>query len=75
MEIYIVITEDHHDDTRIELFRNMESAINNAKCMAMASCSHIEDYTEHNSPLEGVLFFAEYSCEGDSVMVKVGELN
>ena len=67
-KIYIVIIEDRHTDVVVLAYKNKEEAIEAGKKMAKDYCGREEDYEEHQ--IEGWLFHAKYSCEGDSVTVQ-----
>lgn len=70
MELYIVIIEDHHTDTSVHAFSNKDRAISEAKKIAKELCRFPDDYHEYNYGRDsGWLFYAEYSCENDSVRV------
>ena len=67
MEIYLVITEDRHCDVDVEPFYNSDKAVTRAREIAQESTTRTEDYQE--SSMDDWLFYATYSCEGDSVHV------
>ncbi len=71
--IYIVIIEDRHSDTAVYPFVNKEVAIAEARKRAKNYCKYPEDYSEQD--INGCLFYAEYSCESDSVCVVAAEVN
>lgn len=76
MELYIVIIEDRHADTTAHPFTDKEKAIAEAKRVAKEYCRHPEDYQEHDYGRDdGWLFYADYSCESDSVRVITTELD
>ena len=76
MKIYIVIIEDRHTDPIACPFTDPDKAIAEARRIAKDYCEHEEDYEEFNYGRdEGWLFYAEYSCEGDSVHVVTTELD
>jgi len=65
--IYVVMVEDRHADLDAELFTDPEQAIAYARRTAHELCRHPESYEEET--IEGWLFYARYSTEGDSVWV------
>ena len=65
MRVYCVITEDRHTDTQVEVYADKQVALNRAN--QIADMSGDGDYDE--SDIAGWLYFATYSCEGDSVRV------
>ena len=68
--IYIVIIEDRHTDVKVKPFYDKERAINHARELAKGYCDYEEDYEEHDyGKDDGWLFYAQYSCESDSVRV------
>ena len=76
MELYIVIIEDRHSDVAVYPFSNKEKAIQEARRIAKKYCRHPEDYQEHDYGRDiGWLFYANYSCEGDHVLVVTAELD
>ena len=72
MKIYLVNTEDRHADTTVEPFYNADKAVAEAKRLAKEYCRWDEDYEE--SYIDGWLFYANYSCEGDCVRVVEAEM-
>jgi len=74
MKIYIAILEDRHSDTKAHPFSNKEKAIEWARSKAKEYCFDQEDYAEDSS-IDGLVFHAEYSCEGDCVYVIESELD
>lgn len=76
MELYIVIIEDRHADTTAHPFTHKDTAIEAARRLAKEYCRDDEDYEEHDyGKDDGWLFFANYSCEGDSIRVVTAELD
>ena len=76
MKIYIVIVEDRHSDVTAHPFTCPLVAVLEAKRMAMEYCRHKEDYKERDYGKDsGWLFYADYSCESDSVRVVTTELD
>ena len=67
MKIYNVLCQDRHTDTTAEPFIDLERAIKHAKKIANNECRFPEDYKESN--IDGWLFHARYSCEGDCVWI------
>lgn len=72
MRIYVVVVQDRHVDVDMKLFVARDAAIAFARATAKDNCRHAEDYLETN--VEGWLFYARYSCEGDCVIVITREL-
>jgi hypothetical protein len=70
--IYCIIIEDHHTDIEV-LLRSSESvALLEAKELALKydRFGDYEEYVVDRDMLDqGRLFYATYSCEGDSVSV------
>lgn len=76
MKIYIVILEDRHIDSQAYPFTDPDEAVNFARNLAKGKCRSPEDYKEHDYGKDsGWLFFADTSCESDSVRVVTAELN
>jgi len=70
MKLYAVIINDRHTDVSVHPFTNAEKAISEAKRVAKKYCRDEEDYEEHDyGKDDGWLFYANYSCEVDSVRV------
>ena len=67
MKIYNVIIDDRHCDTTPKPFISKDAAIDYARSKANEYCSYPEDFEE--SEIDGWLYHATYSCEGDSVWV------
>lgn len=72
MKIHLVILEDRHIDTMVYPYQNKDQAIERAEEIASKHCRHPEDFEEEE--IEGWLYYARYSCEGDSVRVVEAEL-
>jgi len=70
--VYVVIIEDRHADTDVEVWQDKEAAISRARAFAQARCKHSEYYSEEN--IAEWLFFAKYSTEGDCTRVVEREL-
>ena len=64
---YLVIWKDRYSDTTAHPFSNKDKAITEARRIAKEYCKYHEDYKENH--IDGWLFYAQYSCEGDHVMV------
>jgi len=76
MKIYIVVVQDRHSDPSFYPFTNPDKAIEVAKKLAKEYARFPEDYQEHDcGKSQGWLFFADYSCESDCVMVVTTELD
>jgi hypothetical protein len=74
MKIYAVIIEDRHTGTIIRAFSQAEKAVAYAKEIAFDYSSECpEDFEELK--VAGLLYFATYSWEGDSVRVIEVELD
>jgi len=74
MDIYIAICEDRHTDSVVRVFDTPDAAIGYAKkFMAANAIDPVDDIME--TPIEGWLYHATYSCESDSVRVEQGVLN
>ena len=70
MELYIVIVEDRYSDVEAMPYTSKEKAVEVAKSLAKKYCRHQDDYQEHDYGKDsGWLFYANYSCESDSVRV------
>ena len=73
MKIYTVIVQDSHSDTTAHPFTRPERAVEWARLRAKEYCHFPEDYKERQ--IDGWLFYARYSCEGDCVYVAEMELD
>lgn len=73
MELYIAICNDRHIDTIVRVFDTLETAIIFAKKFMTDNARFPEDVQE--IVVEGCLYYAQYSCEGDSVKVEKSILN
>ena len=70
MKTYIVIVNDRHVDIDAYPFYDKEKAILEARKIAHEYCHHPDSYEEHEFSRDtGWLFYAEYSTEGDYVLV------
>lgn len=65
--MYLVVIEDRHCDVDVEPFEDKEKAISRAKFLAKKYCRYDEDFEENQ--YDGYLYYANYSCESDSVSV------
>lgn len=72
MKVYTVLIEDRHSDAEVKVFNDKEDAINYARKTAKEYCRFPEDYEER--VIADWIFFAEYSCESDSVRVEEKEI-
>lgn len=70
---YIVIWEDRHRDVTVHPFSDKKIAISEARKAAKSVCIFPDDYEEEH--IDGWLFYAQYSCEGDSVRVVETKIN
>lgn len=76
MKLFLLIVEDRHTDVLVFPFSNEQMAINEAKRIAKERCRDAEDYEEHPyGKDDGWLFYANYSCESDSVRVVEAQLD
>ena len=68
---YVAIWDDRHSDTTADVFSTAEKAIEWAKRMARESDRHGELTEELTESMKkaGWLYYACYSCEGDSIRV------
>lgn len=73
MKIYIMLWSDRHSDITATPFLDLNKAIEHARKSAKSACTHPEDYKE--TPVEGLLFHAIYSCENDCVWITEHEIN
>jgi len=75
MKIYILLIVDGHSDLEVIPFTDPEKAIVKARETAKKYCRYVEDYIERDWGKEaGWLFYADYSCESDHVIVIETEL-
>lgn len=74
MEIYVVILEDRHYDTDVELFTSLDLAIARAKEIAKEHAGYY-----HTEPVEEKagywLYYSRFSSEGDNVHVIMRRLD
>ena len=73
MKVYVSINEDRHYDTQVEVFTDLDQAIEYARTKAKEYACGPEDYKEHE--IEGWLFCADYSVEGASFHLVERELH
>lgn len=66
-EVFVILNEDRHCDTHVELWLDKNLAIERARQIAKDSCRTEDDYVEEEVP--NWIFYAQYSCEGDFVRV------
>ncbi len=69
MNIIVVLTKDHHIDTEVELFDNVEQAINRAKEIAKHAANNPGDIKEYEVSGSDYLYCVEYSFENGTVLV------
>lgn len=68
MRAYVVITEDRHIDTAVEIFLDKEMAIGHAKGLARSYAQgYPNEYEEYE--VDTWLFCVHYSCENDRIRV------
>jgi hypothetical protein len=74
MKVYVAMINDRHTDPEPYVFTNAHAAIDYARREAKeyTNTDHPEDYEERE--VNGWLFYASYSVEGDSVWVIEKEL-
>lgn len=73
MKIYIAIVEDRHTDTEVYPFSTPEAAIQFAWSEAEKNARRMEDIEEET--IDGWLYYACYSTEGDCVRVVAKDLD
>ena len=77
-KVYVVILEDRHLDVGVFVFSNKDKAIDWARIEARKCCHHEADYKEtevtSRMQLDGWVFAADYSCEGDCIRVVEREI-
>lgn len=74
MKIYVAIIEDRHTDPYVELFTTPEAAIEYAKEEALKGARGDASQVKEE-PIEGWLYHANFSCEGDHVRVLEKEVH
>ena len=78
MTIFAVIWNDRHADTEVHLFSTADKAIEFAQQSATVSAREpgdIEEGLNEFMQRSGWLYYASYSCEGDSIWVVPCELD
>jgi len=73
VNVFIVIIEDRHSDTQVEVFSGEVAAVEHAKAVVKEYGRYPEDISEGlTEPMTraGWLYHATYSCEGDNVRVE-----
>ena len=77
--VYVAILEDRHCDVQVEVFSEKEDAVEWAEEAALLNAHHEEDIEKEELTAgmrkEGWLYYAVYSCEGDSVRVVQKEVD
>jgi hypothetical protein len=73
MIVYIAIVNDRHADPEARPFSTAEAAITYARAAARENARRPDDVEEH--PIDGWLYYARYSVEGDNVWVVAQELD
>ena len=74
MKVYVVVVLDRHYDPDVKLFTNLEQALAVAQDSALEINEHYASYLEQED-VEGWLFYANCSEEGDYVFVVEKELD
>jgi hypothetical protein len=72
VKVYVVMVSDRHCDPEAFLFSTAETAVDYARSVAAARG---EPERIHEQPIDGWLFHATYSVEGDSVWVVEKQLD
>ena len=67
MELYVAMVDDRHTDPYARLFTTPERAIDYARRLAEENAARPQDVEE--SEVEGWLYHATWSTEGDAVWV------
>jgi len=73
MTIYVTMVADRHTDPEPYLFTTAAAAIAYAEAAAAENATDPDDIEEE--PVEGWLYYARYSVEGDSVWVLGKEID
>jgi hypothetical protein len=73
MNVYVAMIADRHTDTEPYVFSTAEAAIEYARQCAQAYARDPEEIEEEQ--IEGWLYHATYSAEGDSVWVLAKEID
>lgn len=69
MTVYLVIHEDRHTDVSVEVFTSQADAVENAEAIASDYDNAVVE------PVEGWIYNARLSDEGDYVSVREVEVN
>ena len=79
MKLYIAIVEDRHIDVEVQPFTTPEAAIAYARTQAEANDrGYVPDEDDEDigeQEIEGYVYYATYSPEGDSVSVVERDLD
>ena len=67
MMVYVAIIHDRHAEPDAEVFTTADAAITYARTWAQEHAHFPDDFEEHD--VKEWLYYADYSCEGDSVWV------
>lgn len=67
MKLYVAMIRDRHSDPDAYVFSTPEAAVEYAKTCVQEYARHPESIEEE--PIEGWLYHARYSSEGDAVWV------
>lgn len=73
MKCYVILIQDRHVDTDVEVWLEPSKAIDRARYLVGKYARHPEDIEEKPS-CEYYLFRINYSCEGDSITVLEREM-
>lgn len=73
MKLYVLLIEDRHCDPQVRLFQDRDKAVATAIQVAEEYCHEKGDIEMLN--VAGWIYFATYSCEGDSVRVTEEEVD
>lgn len=71
-KVYVMLTHDRHTEVEVEVYTDKDRAIEQARQAAMHSAGSEDDYEEEK--IDGYLFSASYSCEGDHITVEETDL-
>jgi hypothetical protein len=74
MKIYIAMIADRHTDVEAHVFKSPDAAVAFARASAIENAREGEDDLEEEQ-IDGWLYHARYSPEGDSVWVVESVLN
>ena len=72
MKIYAVLWDDHHADTSVHLFTDLNVARSWAEEKALEYCYSIDDIKE--TEIDGWLYHVEYGPEGDRLWITEHEV-